>query len=86
MLFFLNSERIPTFSHLPRLGKSRLGVTAAIATEAKELSRSVRSIIEMDGKFNLVLRFLCVVGMGGHAFTHIIKNIPFISALLIWAA
>ncbi|XP_040186614.1 syntaxin-binding protein 4 isoform X3 [Rana temporaria] len=42
-------ERIPTFSHLPRLGKSRLGVTGAIATEAKELSRSVRSIIEMDG-------------------------------------
>ncbi|XP_072259703.1 syntaxin-binding protein 4 isoform X2 [Pyxicephalus adspersus] len=42
-------ERIPTFSsHLPRLGKSRLGVTSTIATEAKELSRSVRSIIEAD--------------------------------------
>ncbi|CAI9540054.1 unnamed protein product, partial [Staurois parvus] len=41
-------ERIPTISHLPRLGKSRLGITAAIATEAKELSRSVRSIVEVD--------------------------------------
>ncbi|XP_018409569.1 PREDICTED: syntaxin-binding protein 4 [Nanorana parkeri] len=42
-------ERIPTFStHLPRLGKSRSGITAAIATEAKELSRSIRSISDVD--------------------------------------
>ncbi|KAM5135293.1 syntaxin-binding protein 4 [Mantella aurantiaca] len=42
-------ERIPTFSsHLPRPGKSRLGITAAIATEAKEISRSVRSLLEVD--------------------------------------
>ncbi|XP_063817336.1 syntaxin-binding protein 4 isoform X3 [Pseudophryne corroboree] len=42
-------ERAPTFSsQITRLGKSRLGVMAALAAEAKDLSRSVRSLIEVD--------------------------------------
>ncbi|XP_068119727.1 syntaxin-binding protein 4 isoform X2 [Hyperolius riggenbachi] len=42
-------DRIPAFpSHMSRLAKSRSGVAAAIATEAKELSRSVRSLVEAD--------------------------------------
>ncbi|XP_053309230.1 syntaxin-binding protein 4 [Spea bombifrons] len=42
-------ERIPAFpSQLSRLGANRRGLAAALATEAKELARSVRSIIEAD--------------------------------------
>ncbi|XP_075072855.1 syntaxin-binding protein 4 isoform X2 [Mixophyes fleayi] len=42
-------ERIPTFSsQITRLGKNKLGVMAALAADAKDLSRSVRSLIEVD--------------------------------------
>ncbi|KAM4664936.1 syntaxin-binding protein 4 isoform 1-T3 [Discoglossus pictus] len=45
------SERIPAFSSQTlalRIGQNRRGVTAALAAEAKELARSVRSVIQND--------------------------------------
>ncbi|KAM4691554.1 syntaxin-binding protein 4 [Rhinophrynus dorsalis] len=45
------SERIPAFPSqtlMARLGQNRPGVMAALAAEAKDLARSVRSIVEVD--------------------------------------
>lgn len=42
-------DHVPTLSsQMKILGKNRMGVTAALAAEAKELSASVRSLIETD--------------------------------------